>query len=477
MADPKNKTEDELDAVSAAYESISAKLEDLRKKQAELEEQVEQTDDSKQLTAKNKSDDDEEAIEEFDAEEETVSVSKTTLKTHPDKPEELEVPPPLPGTEEEPPLPKKQVYQADDPLDEEDPSAVSRQSSAKSKDDDDEAIEEFDAEEEIAEDRRPQTENTIAQQKAADEMQKWEQLNQGKSLSGHDLESADEEPVATKPTFTPLSQDEFQNRIRRPQEEESLVVSSQSSEKDNQEADEVDSLDDLAEETVEPKDPDVFNRINRPTATESLADDWDIRHLKPKHASSFGREDDGEFDTPQREFRRPPVQEENYFDRRNQPLPRKKASLWHLLILLLIGAGVIGATVYFLKYQFNEPAKPTPSPEISTPTPVATPTPTPVPTISDRSGFTVRVLNGTSKTGLAGTILTKLKDAGFKTDRSGNATNSAFEQTIIRVKEGSQSSALVETVTKDLGSDFSPISETTLKSNDKADVEVILGQK
>ncbi len=462
MADSKNKTEDELDAVSAAYESISAKLEDLRKKQAELEEQVEQTDDSEQSSTKSKSDEDDEAIEEFDAEEETVSVSKTTLKTHPDKLEELEVPPPLPGTEEEPPLPKKQVYQADDPLDEEEPIAANKE--------DDEAIEEFDDEEAAA-----ISERAAKKKQEDDEMQKWEQLNQGKSLSGHDLESEDEEPAATKPTFTPLSQDEFQNRIRRPQEDDELPQRSES--RAMPEPDEVDSLDDLAEETVEPKNEAAFSRVNRPTATDALDDDWDIRHLKPKHASSFGQEDDVEFDTPQREFRRPPVQEENYFDRRNQPLPRKKASLWHLLILLLIGAGVIGATVYFLKYQFNEPAKPTPSPEISTPTPVATPTPTPVPTISDRSAFTVRVLNGTSKTGLAGTILTKLKDAGFKTDRSGNATNSAFEQTIIRVKEGSQSTALVETVTKDLGAEFSPISETTLKSNDKADVEVILGLK
>ncbi len=476
---PKDKPEDELDAVSAAYESISAKLDELRKKQAESSDASPQssdkskkdegTDNRRQTT----DDDDDEAIAEIDIDSEEEIEVEVTPKKKSTANEEEELIEPLPGTEDAPELPKKQIYKQDDPLDDEStadsdqPSDDRRQTTDDSKEDDFEDETEGEVESLRARGAKLQAD--------ADEMQKWEQLNQGKSLSGQDLDSEDDEPVATKPTFTPLSQDEFQNRIRRPQEEDELPPRTES--RSMPEPDEVDSLDDLAEETVEPKNETAFSRVNRPTATDALDDDWDIRHLKPKHASSFGQEDDVEFDTPQREFRRPPVQEENYFDRRNQPLPRKKASFWHLLILLLIGAGVIGATVYFLKYQFNEPAKPTPSPEISTPTPVATPTPTPVPTISDRSGFTVRVLNGTSKTGLAGTILTKLKDAGFKTDRSGNATNSAFEQTIIRVKEGSQSTALVETVIKDLGAEFSPVSETTLKSNDKADVEVILGQK
>jgi hypothetical protein len=73
--------------------------------------------------------------------------------------------------------------------------------------------------------------------------------------------------------------------------------------------------------------------------------------------------------------------------------------------------------------------------------------------------------------------LAKLKALGYQTDRSGNADNNDYQQTVIKVKEGSQSAALINTITQDLGPDYSPTSETTLKDTDKADVEIILGLK
>lgn len=477
------KKSEELDAVTAAYESISAKLDDLRKKQAELSDDADESSKRPNSSKSSKeADDDPDEIEEFDSEDEDPPKSPK----HPKDPNPSEEEPldPLPGTEDEEPeeeTPKKQVYKANDPLD-------------------DEAAEEDEKEENIPEDedppKRPNIPNspeedipTLRERGAAlnpnaDEMETWEKMNSEeedtpKRPNIPNLSEDDEESEA-QPTYQPLSQQDFQARLRRPEPEggiEEPENSPKSLNRPNPSMDEPDSLDDLADETVEPAS--FSDQRSRPAAVEGLEDNWGIRHLKPRHnESSYDNQESHYDEIPQRELRQSPHhEEENYFDRRNEPLPRKRASIWHLIILILIGLGVIGATVYFLKYQFNEPAKPTPTPEISSPSPVPTPTPEPPKEVSDRSQFTVRVLNGTTKSGWAGDILKKLKDAGFKTDRSGNATNSAFTQTIIRVKDSSDSAALINTITKDLGSDFSPTSDTSLKSSDKADAEIVLGQK
>ncbi len=155
-------------------------------------------------------------------------------------------------------------------------------------------------------------------------------------------------------------------------------------------------------------------------------------------------------------------------------------SKWHVIVLALIGIAVVGATVYLLKGNIGTPsflqseATPTPEPTISSV--VENPTPTPEPTIT-RADYKVRVLNGTSQSGLAGTTATKLKDLGYQIDKTGNATNSAFTQTVVRVKEGSNSAALFDLLVKDLSSDFSAVASTILKAADAADAEVILGTK
>lgn len=155
--------------------------------------------------------------------------------------------------------------------------------------------------------------------------------------------------------------------------------------------------------------------------------------------------------------------------------PKPKNSKWHLIILCLIGLAVIGGTVYLLKNQFGaSSSSPSPSASavaVSTPEP----TPTPLPTVSP-SEFKVRVLNGTSTTGLAADVMDKFKELGYQSDRTGNATNSAFTTTIVRVKEGSSSANLLEQVIKALSPDYTGQKGPSLKSNDTADVEVILGK-
>jgi hypothetical protein len=157
--------------------------------------------------------------------------------------------------------------------------------------------------------------------------------------------------------------------------------------------------------------------------------------------------------------------------------PRKnKSSKLHLFILALVGLVTIGATVYVLKYRdtgidFLQKASPSPAASAA-PEPTATPVPTPT---VDRSQYKVAVLNGTAKTGYAASISAKLKDLGYQTDKTGNATNSAFTQTQVRVKDSAKS--ILETVIADLAPDLSAVASTALPASDANDIQVIIGAK
>jgi hypothetical protein len=165
----------------------------------------------------------------------------------------------------------------------------------------------------------------------------------------------------------------------------------------------------------------------------------------------------------------------NFFSQHSQNQPVKRANKFHLLILVLIGIAVIGFTVYILKGGFGEiglSGQPSPSPSPVEQSPSPTPTPTPEP---DRAQYKVRILNGSGKTGLAKTVSDKLKELGYQIDKTGNATNSAFTQTIVRVKAEDES--VIAQIIKDLAPEFEASGNTSLKDNDAADIEVILGAK
>ncbi len=145
----------------------------------------------------------------------------------------------------------------------------------------------------------------------------------------------------------------------------------------------------------------------------------------------------------------------------------------HLFILILIGIGVIGATVYLLKGTFSLSESPSPTPSIESSVVTSSPAPSPSSEAFARSDFKIRVLNGTSKSGLAASVSAKLKEQGYQVERTGNATNSAFTKTQILVKEGV--SGLLDQLIKDLIPDFNAVSAGNLKESDPADAEIILG--
>lgn len=238
------------------------------------------------------------------------------------------------------------------------------------------------------------------------------------------------------------------------------------------------SLDDLAEEEL------PLHRTDYPSSHQEEEEynnpNLHIPNLRSSQSQNQGfagrRNMDQNFNNNNNNYQNSQY-DQNNFGGRFQPERRGGASKMHLLILVLIGISVIGATVYLLKNQFGDlapgGAQQTPMPS-STTVAEQTPLPTPTPQALNRADFKIRVLNGTSKTGLAGTVSNELKSLGYQIDKTGNATNSAFPQTVVRTKDNS---ALSQQLIVDLSPDYTAVASTPLKSSDSYDAEVILGAK
>ncbi len=140
-----------------------------------------------------------------------------------------------------------------------------------------------------------------------------------------------------------------------------------------------------------------------------------------------------------------------------------------VLILVLFGGAIFFKDTIISSLKGGTP-QPTPTPVTAVPT--ATPTPTPA---LDRSQYKVRVLNGTTKTGAAGTLATTLEGLGWEILSKGNAKDTATAQTTVRVKEGNEKVA--ETLIADLAPDLEASAGAALPAADKADVEVVIGKK
>jgi hypothetical protein len=145
-----------------------------------------------------------------------------------------------------------------------------------------------------------------------------------------------------------------------------------------------------------------------------------------------------------------------------------------IIVLVVIVLGLIGGSVYLFRDRlpFGE-ADPSPSPSALQAPVAQDSTPAPTPESFDRTQYKIRVLNGTTTSGLAGSASAKLKELGYQIERTGNATNSAFEKTQVRVK--ADATDLLEQLIQDLSGDFAGEASTNLRDNDTADAEIILG--
>lgn len=436
MADPKDTSEEE-DKVEAAYENISKKLESIRSGKT--------SDDDGDSVEEKESSGEEEELEEWkgpkppvlnkaDEEEEDIEFRKVKLKNlNRDKDDQ----------EEEP---EKDSGDDDDEEEEETEKPAKRESEAEKE-------------------WEPEENDPLDDDKNADE-ENDDSGGDEPEPEGED-EKSDEEPGH-------IHRSEPESNIRRtvePVENEAIADFEKTDNEDLPvKQPQPDSLDDLTDERAvakEQDEEDYFIPSLKPSGQRGS--DLGINAQRESFGASFGQR--SSMDNSQGSTGNDP---NNFFSQHSQNQPVKRANKFHLLVLVIIGIAVIGFTVYILKGGFGEislTSQPSPSPS-PVETPVATPTPTPEP---DRAQYKVRILNGSGKTGLAKTVADKLKELGYQIEKTGNATNSAFTQTIVRVKSADESA--IAQVVKDLAPEFDAAGNTSLKSDDAANIEIILGAK
>lgn len=454
--DPKEPTSakasaGEEDKVAAAYENISKKLESLRSGE-EVEDEEDGDEAAERRSDESKSD---EELEEWKG--------PKPMKN-----------PEIPEGEDEDDMELRRVKlkNLEGEEDQESDEAAERrrdeENDEEEDDDDDEVSKEgkvsrvSDGEELEENDKKPKRE--------------WEP----KENDPLDEEEEDSDEAAERRSDEKIDDDEEEEEDaelpihKTPAEDEEAVISSRTKFSDVENEAEIpvkrdpqpDTLDDLADESASAK------------VSSDEEDDYFIPNLK----GSGQRAGSMEYNTPiERESYGESYQKSsmdndpnNYFSQHSQPQPAKRANKFHLLILVAIGVVVIGFTVYILKGGFGDislTSQPSPSPSpVESPSPTPTPTPEP-----ERSQYKIRVLNGSGKTGLAASVSAKLKELGYQVDKTGNATNSAFTQTVVRVK--TENEPLIPQIVKDLLPDFDASGTTGLKDDDTVDIEIILGAK
>lgn len=172
-----------------------------------------------------------------------------------------------------------------------------------------------------------------------------------------------------------------------------------------------------------------------------------------------------------------------------------------LIVLLILGGGVFGATRFLgseTQEKEEEETTPTPTafifptdtpaPTLSptpavSPTPSKSPSPTPKPTLNpvdkatglDRSDLSVEVQNGSGQVGAATKASETLRVFGYNVVKTGNADSFDYENTTILVK--SDKNSYLPLLKSDLSATYTiGSSSATLSASSSADALVIVGK-
>ncbi len=184
----------------------------------------------------------------------------------------------------------------------------------------------------------------------------------------------------------------------------------------------------------------------------------------------------------------PPNEFESLFPEPGTALSAPPSWVWW--VVLLVVSLIIGGVGYAIaKNKINTwlaVATPSPtalvsqSPTVSpttkttaTPSPTPTPTSTPTATATPNSLITIRVLNGTTQSGLASTVKTMLTKAGFTVRTIGNAATQNYTATMIYYQTGKLDAA--KAVQNALTGYTATLQESAQANPDN--VLVILGKK
>lgn len=214
-----------------------------------------------------------------------------------------------------------------------------------------------------------------------------------------------------------------------------------------------------------------------PSAEEEKEDtSWQIRKVSTAHLNPFP----GTTSFPNSpeaatsRFKRvEPHQERTSFLQDN---PRSSGSKLAMVLPVLILLGVFGVMLGNREAIYNKinkiKAVPTPTPTVAL-TPTPTPTPTVVPV--DRKQYKLQVLNGTTKTGAAASLASKLKDLGWQVTEVGNNKTRNVARTTVSSKASFDPA--LKTLLTDLSGDYNATASGTLKPTEKIDAEIVIGKE
>lgn len=223
--------------------------------------------------------------------------------------------------------------------------------------------------------------------------------------------------------------------------------------------------------TEEPEDKNPISDLSdlRSTSAQSELseepDSWEIKKVRTPYLNPFPgvgsfKRSDGQ-----------QLRSSNNLQSTSSGTSSKFSVILPLLVLLVIFGGLI-ANREMVSNKISGKLSPAPTPTVI---PTPTPTPTPTPISVERKQYKLRVLNGTNKAGAAAALATKLKDLGWQVTETGNAKVRDVEQTTLATKDSFKSAT--DTLVKDLTGQFEASVSGILKSSDKVDAEIVIGNK
>jgi hypothetical protein len=168
-------------------------------------------------------------------------------------------------------------------------------------------------------------------------------------------------------------------------------------------------------------------------------------------------------------------------DKSENPFPPlddepRRSFKWPLIYFILFLAGMVTGFVVFDQLSSREGGNPI-SMNRPTPTPTAEPTTIPTPEAPDFSEYTIMLENGSGTAGVAADLQETLEAADFTVSEIGNADNSNYEETVIQVKNGTNTTFL-KALRTELEKTYTVAKDTEdLPESEEFDAVVIIGSE
>lgn len=168
-------------------------------------------------------------------------------------------------------------------------------------------------------------------------------------------------------------------------------------------------------------------------------------------------------------------------DKTDNPFPpleeeKKKSFKWPLIYFILFLAGMVAGFVVFDQLSQRSGGN-APIRIGSNPSPTEEPSATPTKEPLDLLKYTIMLENGSGTAGVAADLQEQLEAADFNVEEIGNAENSNYEETVIQVKNGTNTEFL-DALRSELEKTYTVAKDTEeLPDSEEFDAVVIIGSQ